>query len=139
MSPNSAKELSATAFACIPVRQQRCQAALVAASFSSHVNADSIEIDQFVLALLNCQAVRRTGSAALNMCYVASGRFDCFWALTTKSWDVAAGSLIIEEAGGVVTHWSGEPFDLARPHPAVAATKELHLQFLEMLAKPKQR
>ena len=65
--------------------------------------ADSPEIDQFTAALLNCQAVRRTGSAALNLAYVAAGRFDGFWAQSTKSWDVAAGVLLVEEAGGVVT------------------------------------
>ena len=112
---------------------------LVAASFSSTVDADSVEIEQFVRALLQCQAVRRTGSAALNMCYVAAGRFDCFWALTTKSWDVAAGSLLIEEAGGVVTHWSGEPFGLDRPHPAASATPELHQHFLALLANARPR
>lgn len=110
---------------------------LAAASFSSKVAADSIEIDQFNQALLRCQGVRRTGSAALNMCYVAAGRFDCFWALTTKAWDVAAGALLIEEAGGVVTHWSGEPFELSRPHPAASATPELHAKFLRLLAESK--
>lgn len=113
--------------------------ALAAASFSSKVDPDSFEIDQFILALLEFQAVRRTGSAALNMCYVAGGRFDCFWALTTKSWDVAAGSLFIEEAGGVITHWSGEVFDLERPHPAASATPELHRRFLQLLARGQAR
>ena len=112
--------------------------ALTAASFSAKVSEDSIEIDQFVSALLNCRSVRRTGSAALNMCYVASGRFDCFWALTTKSWDIAAGALLIEEAGGVASHWSGSPLDLEQPHPAVSATPELHRQFLELLANAKR-
>ncbi len=110
--------------------------ALVAASFSARVDPGSIEIDQFVRALLHCQAVRRTGSAALNMCYVAAGRFDCFWAIDTKSWDVAAGALLIEEAGGSITHWSGESFNLDRPHPAASATPELHKQFLELLMGP---
>lgn len=107
--------------------------ALAAASFSAKVDPNSVEIDQFVQALLRCQAVRRTGSAALNMCYVAAGRFDCFWALTTKPWDVAAGSLLIEEAGGVVTHWSGAKFELTKSHPAASATETLHRQFLELL------
>lgn len=111
--------------------------ALTAASFSAKVDPNSVEIDQFVQALLRCQAVRRTGSAALNMCYVAAGRFDCFWALTTKAWDVAAGALLIEEAGGIVTHWTGSPFELSQPHPAASATKKLHQQFLELLAEAK--
>ena len=114
-------------------------AALLAASFSSHIDAGSKEIDQFVSTLLSCQAVRRTGSAALNMCYIAAGRFDGFWALSTKAWDVAAGALLVEEAGGVVTHWSGDAFDLTQPHPAASATQELHDQFLELLANAPQR
>jgi myo-inositol-1(or 4)-monophosphatase len=107
--------------------------AVVAASFSARVDPDSPEIDQFVRALLACQGVRRTGSAALNMCYVACGRFDAFWALTTKPWDVAAGQLLIHEAGGVVSHYTGLPFDLAMPHPAASATSQLHESFIALL------
>ena len=107
--------------------------ALVAASFSARVDPQSVEIDQFNAALLRCQAVRRTGSAALNLCYVAAGRFDAFWALSTKAWDVAAGVLLVEEAGGTITDLAGQPFDIALPHPVVSATAELHRQFLELL------
>lgn len=107
--------------------------ALVAASFSAKVEAGSDEIAQFEAALLQCQAVRRTGSAALNLAYVAAGRFDAFWAVSTKSWDVAAGVLLVTEAGGVVSHYRGQAFDLRSPHPAVTASGELHQQFLELL------
>lgn len=100
--------------------------ALVAASFSAKVRADSPEIDQFVAVLLNCQAVRRTGSAALNLAYVAAGRFDAFWAMSTRAWDVAAGVLLVEEAGGVVTRLDGGSFDLKLPHPLAGANKHLH-------------
>jgi myo-inositol-1(or 4)-monophosphatase len=113
--------------------------ALVAASFSAKVDAKSVEIDQFEAALLNCRSVRRTGSAALNLCYVAAGRFDGFWALTTKSWDVAAGVLLVEEAGGMVTHWRGEPFSLNQPHPIATANPGLHSQFLQLLAQSRPR
>ena len=81
-------------------RVERLDQALVAASFSAKVAPDSYEIDQFVAALLACQAVRRTGSAALNLAYVAAGRFDAFWAMTTKPWDVAAGILLVRGGGG---------------------------------------
>jgi myo-inositol-1(or 4)-monophosphatase len=107
--------------------------ALVAASFSAKVQADSPEIDQFLAALLSCQAVRRTGSAALNLCYVAAGRLDAFWALSTKAWDVAAGVLLVEEAGGVVTHLDGGPLALEFPHPVASATRPLHEQFRILL------
>ena len=107
--------------------------ALVTASFAARVERGSAEIDQFVAAALACQAMRRTGSAALNLCYLAAGRVDAFWALSTKAWDVAAGVLLVEEAGGVVTGLDGGPFDLRTPHPLAAATPTLHRQFHELL------
>jgi myo-inositol-1(or 4)-monophosphatase len=107
--------------------------ALVAASFAARVDFPSREVDQFVATLKSCQAVRRTGSAALNLCYVAVGRFDAFWAESTKAWDVAAGSLLVEEAGGVVTHVGGGPLSLAKPHPAASANPALHRLFCELL------
>ncbi|MBI2060523.1 MAG: inositol monophosphatase [Nitrospirae bacterium] len=61
--------------------------------------------------LLKAQAIRRDGSAALDLCYTACGRFDGFWELRLSPWDVAAGALIVTEAGGRVTGLRGEPFD----------------------------
>ena len=60
--------------------------------------------------LLASQGLRRDGSAALDLCYVAAGRFDGFWELELKPWDVAAGSLIVSEAGGRVTNLDGSDF-----------------------------
>ena len=72
--------------------------------------------------LAQAQAVRRLGSAALDLCYVAAGRFDGFWEQNLKPWDMAAGALIVEEAGGIVTGIDGAPFDTrARPHPRPTA------------------
>jgi len=107
--------------------------AVVAASFASKVRFPSPEIDQFVAAVQSCQGVRRTGSAALNLCYVACGRFDAFWALSTKAWDIAAGVVIVEEAGGAVTQLDGAPLRLEQPHPITSATAALQREFLEML------
>ena len=56
-----------------------------------------------------CQDIRRSGSAALDLCYVASGKCEGFFEITLKPWDYAAGSVILEEAGGVITNWQGEP------------------------------
>jgi myo-inositol-1(or 4)-monophosphatase len=58
------------------------------------------------------QAIRRDGSAALDLCYVAMGRFDGFWELKLNPWDTAAGSLIVDEAGGQVTDFKGKPFSI---------------------------
>lgn len=60
----------------------------------------------------SAQAVRRDGSAALNLCYVSCGRFDGFWELGLHPWDTAAGALILRESGGKVTDFSGEEFDI---------------------------
>ncbi len=103
------------------------------ASFAAKVERSSPEISQFVAAVLGCQGVRRTGSAALNLCHVAAGRFDAFWALSTKAWDVAAGVLLVEEAGGIVTDLHGRPFDLRRPHPVATAGQPLHEEFCRLL------
>jgi myo-inositol-1(or 4)-monophosphatase len=59
-----------------------------------------------------CQGVRRDGAAALNLCWTACGRLDGFYERNLKPWDMAAGSLIVAEAGGTVTNYAGEPFDL---------------------------
>lgn len=62
--------------------------------------------------IMKAQAIRRAGSAALDLCYVAMGRFDGFWELKLSPWDVAAGSLIVREAGGVVTNFLGGDFHI---------------------------
>jgi myo-inositol-1(or 4)-monophosphatase len=62
--------------------------------------------------LVRAQGIRRDGSAALNLCYLAMGRFDGFWEGSLSAWDMAAGSLIVREAGGVITNFAGRPFRL---------------------------
>lgn len=79
------------------------------------------------------QAVRRSGSAALNLAYVAAGRLDAFWATKIQPWDVAAGVLLIREAGGVVTGRDGGEFDVWRPHFVAAACGELHRELTAVL------
>ncbi|MCX7816220.1 MAG: inositol monophosphatase [Syntrophales bacterium] len=66
----------------------------------------------FVIMARKAQAIRRGGSAALDLAYVAAGRFDGFWELKLKPWDMAAGCLLVTEAGGVVTDIKGGPFQL---------------------------
>jgi myo-inositol-1(or 4)-monophosphatase len=103
----------------LPIQTSQCQKldeAMVAASFPPHVTKDSPEVQQFLEILVQSQSVRRLGSAALNLCYVANGRLDGFWANKLKPWDVAAGILIVEEAGGCLrgirqpdySVWDGE-------------------------------
>jgi myo-inositol-1(or 4)-monophosphatase len=79
------------------------------------------------------QGVRRLGSAALDACYVAAGRFDGFWEMSLKPWDVAAAGLIAEEAGALVTNVSGQADYLSAPLSIVAAGSGIHSKILEKL------
>lgn len=79
------------------------------------------------------QGVRRLGSAALDACYVAAGRFDGFWELALKPWDVAAGGLIAEEAGATVTDIDGKPDYISPPQSVIAAAPGIHAEMLEVL------
>lgn len=83
------------------------------------------------------QGVRRFGSAALDASYVACGRFDAFWELALKPWDVAAGGLIAEEGGARVTNVRNLPDYLAAPQSIVAAAPGVHAKLLEVLAVAK--
>jgi myo-inositol-1(or 4)-monophosphatase len=86
----------------------------------------------FAAFMGRARAVRRLGSAALDLCYVAAGRFDAFWEQHLKPWDVAAGALIVEEAGGRVTGMEGSPFDAAAGH-LVASNGDIHTQMLNVI------
>ena len=78
------------------------------------------------------RAIRRLGSAALDLCYVAAGRFDGFWEQYLKPWDVAAGALIVEEAGGRITGMDGSPFAATAAH-LVASNGHVHDQMLRVI------
>ncbi|MBK9923982.1 MAG: inositol monophosphatase [Anaerolineales bacterium] len=79
------------------------------------------------------QGVRRLGSAALDLSYVAAGRFDGFWELSLKPWDVAAGGLIAEEAGARVTNVKGNADYISHPQSIIAAAPAIHGQILSEL------
>jgi len=85
---------------------------LVATGFPSHKRHKNPNIFFYHQITLRTHGVRRAGSAALDLCCVASGRFDGFWEFNLNPWDTAAGVLIVEEAGGKVTDFSGCPFEL---------------------------
>lgn len=84
--------------------------------------------------LLRAQAIRRCGSAALDLCYVACGRFDGFWELKLKPWDVAAGALIVAEAGGRVTDFGGREHRLDVPE-TLASNGRIHQAMIEVLGE----
>jgi myo-inositol-1(or 4)-monophosphatase len=82
----------------------------------------------------NTQALRRTGSTALNLAYLAVGRFDGYWAFDNHAWDVAGGVVLVREAGGLVTRTDGSEFDAFAPD-CLAANPSLHAVMLDMLRK----
>ena len=86
---------------------------LIATGFPNDiVNAKDKNLRKFAKVLLLVRSVRRSGSAALDLCYVAAGRLDGYWVLTLAPWDTAAGVLMVREAGGCVTDLGGAPPDL---------------------------
>ena len=109
--------------------------ALLATGFPPDV-ATAVEnnLDHFAHFLKQAQAVRRPGSAALDLCYVAAGRFDGFWELRLNAWDVAAGALLVMEAGGRVTDLRGQPLRLSTPR-IVASNGLIHQEMLLVIAK----
>ncbi len=107
--------------------------ALTSVSFPTVTRLDSPDYLAFLHCATVCQAMRRTGSTALNLAYVACGRFDCNVCQCAHPWDVAAGILLILEAGGLATHVDGRPYDLAVKPLLVSANSELHNGFLTLL------
>jgi myo-inositol-1(or 4)-monophosphatase len=89
-------------------------------------------IDHFTNFATRCLAIRRAGAAALDLAYVAAGRFDGFWELKLRPWDIAAAALLIEEAGGRVTGFAGRPWRLSG-RDVVASNGLVHGEMLAVL------
>ena len=83
--------------------------------------------------LPKCQDIRRYGSASLDLCYVAKGSYDGFYEINLMPWDVSAGSLIVSEAGGVITNEFGAPYNMFEDRCIVASNGKVHKEFLEYL------
>lgn len=109
--------------------------ALAAVGFPARTPRDCPDLLVFLEALEPCQAIRRTGSTALNLCYLAAGRFDVYWSFSAKIWDVAAGVLLVREAGGVVTSPDGGPFLLEQARFLAAANGQLHARLRELVRR----
>lgn len=106
--------------------------ALLVTGFPYDVKKRERFVELFSKFVLNAQAVRRDGSAAIDLAYVACGRFDGFWEDGLSAWDTAAGILLIAEAGGRVTHYDAAPFDPHKPQ-MLASNGLLHEQMLSVL------
>jgi myo-inositol-1(or 4)-monophosphatase len=90
--------------------------------------------DHFKNFALRAQAVRRAGSAALDLSYVAAGRFDGFWEMKLGPWDMAAGSLLVKEAGGQSTDFSGRPLQL-EGRQVLASNGKIHSPMIALLRR----
>ncbi len=99
--------------------------------YDIRTNPDN-NLDYFAGFMLRSQAVRRIGSAAIDFCYVAAGRFDGFWELDLRPWDMAAGALIAREAGAALTDFSGAPLSIYQPR-CVVSNGRIHKEMLEIL------
>jgi myo-inositol-1(or 4)-monophosphatase len=121
-----------------PIRvsgETRLDRALLATGFAYDVRRSAQDnLDHFAALLKAARALRRGGAAALDLCYVACGRLDGFWELKLHPWDIAAGILIVEEAGGRVTGLKGGP----PPHSGrdiVASNGRIHDELLRVLGQ----
>jgi myo-inositol-1(or 4)-monophosphatase len=125
-----------------PIRATRCHDlvdALLCTGFPYTIRDERRrQLHVFAAFLEEAQAVRRLGSAALDLCYVACGRFDGYWEEKIQSWDIAAGALIVEEAGGRVSGMGGEAFDPFAGH-LVASSADLHSVMLGVIRDARQQ
>jgi myo-inositol-1(or 4)-monophosphatase len=113
--------------------------ALLATGFPYDRRSDAENnFDAFVAIKKRCQAVRRCGSAAIDLCFVADGTYDGYWERKVKPWDVAAGSAIVLAAGGNVTDYGGQPANVACGQ-IIATNGRLHGALVGELAKVSAR
>jgi myo-inositol-1(or 4)-monophosphatase len=95
-------------------------------------NSQQNNLNNFCAFAVRTQGIRRAGSAALDLCYVAAGRFDGFWELKLNPWDCAAGFVIVREAGGMVTNFRGQPASISG-REVVASNGLIHQEMLDVL------
>jgi len=106
--------------------------AMLATGFAYVQGTQHQNLEVFARVMPEVRAIRRPGAAALDLCFVASGQLDGFWELKLSPWDVAAGVLIIQEAGGAVTAADGSPYRLGDP-VLVASNGALHVRLVDLL------
>lgn len=115
-------------------RTQQLTQSMLSTGFPYDISTSRLtNLDHWANFALNAQALRRDGAAALDLCYVACGRFDGFWELNLSPWDTAAGALIVSEAGGRVTNFGGGTFSNYKPE-VVASNGLIHDRMIEVLA-----
>jgi myo-inositol-1(or 4)-monophosphatase len=118
-----------------PAGETNLQNALLVTGFSYEPELRDRNLAYFVHFVKRAQAVRRLGSAALDMCYIANGRLDGYWEMQLHAWDIAAAALIAREAGATVTDMRGEADVMRPPYAAVIANPTLHETLLAEIKK----
>lgn len=107
---------------------------LAASGFPYNVEENPLHtIDRFAQIVSKGVPIRRLGSAALDLAYVAAGRFDVYWEAGLHPWDMAAGKLLVEEAGGKITHWDGRPHQLFGYQNILATNGLMHPLMIQHL------
>ncbi len=109
--------------------------AMVIASLPSATSAADVTVQRFLGMLGQAQTVQRTGSAALNLAHMAAGHIDGFWSTSLYPWDMAAGVLMVREAGGLVTQFDGSEFDVNISSLLAANGPAVHTAMAERLQK----
>ena len=119
--------------------QNDFQRSLIATGFpySSAENEEDLKwvIDKLKHILPRCQDIRRLGSAALDLCYVAEGKYEGFYEINLKPWDVSAGMLIVTEAGGRISDDFGDVYNMFEDKCIVATNEKIHNELVEILSR----
>ena len=118
-----------------PSKRTTTDQAIVVCSLPGQLTRESSELERMINVLCDSNAtLRRLGSAALNLCYIACGRVDSYWSTFAKIWDVAAGTLILEEAGGSIGHINGEALDWNDLQFVAASTESMQKEMIKFLS-----
>lgn len=108
--------------------------ALLSTGFPYNVDRNPLNcVEKFAQMQVKGVPIRRLGSAAIDLSYVAAGRYDAYWEVGLHAWDMAAGKLLVEEAGGTVTHWDGSPHPVFGYETVLATNGLLHKSMIEHL------
>ncbi|MGE5196439.1 MAG: inositol monophosphatase family protein [Anaerolineae bacterium] len=115
-------------------KTQELEEAILATGFPYNVHENPLScVDQFASLTKSGIPIRRLGSAAIDLAYVAAGRFDAYWEVSLHPWDAAAGVLLIQEAGGMVSDYFGKARDLLSEGPMLASNRLLHQKMIQAL------
>lgn len=115
-------------------KTERLEDSLCATGFPSRKRHQNINVHFYYQFAMQTHGVRRAGAAAIDLAYTACGRLDFFWEFTLNPWDMAAGVLLVREAGGMCGGMKGEPFDVHGPN-VLASNGVLHQPVLDMMAR----